>query len=367
MTANLFVPAEGIYLLNHSVGRMPTSARDHVGAQFFDAWENGTPDPWPLWMNALGEFNQALAELFNTNAEQFCPQTNISSAISKTLAALPKRDGKNVILMTENDFPSVGFTLKQAERLGFSVRFLPTEADPQSVDTWADALQDDVACALVTHVHFNTSRQIPVTEITRLTRDRGIFSIVDIAQSSGAVPIDLQQWQADVVVGSCVKWLCGGPGAGFMWVDADIVTSLEPADVGWFSHKDPFEFDIHNFEYADNASRFWGGTPSVLPYVVATNSIRQMHSIGIAKVREHNLRLTQKVLDSIDPEFAVTPIKQELRGGTLVLKFPRQDHVKAALDEAGVLFDVRPLGLRISPHIYNTEQEIDRVIECLKA
>lgn len=365
MYQDAFVPAKGIYMLNHSVGRMPRTAREHTEKAFFSAWESGQPDAWGLWLEGLAEFRNALAELFNSDPSYFCPQTNISSAVTKTLYALPPKRGKNVILMTENDFPSVGFTLQQAERQGYQIRFLPASADVQQLDTWAEALTQDVHTVLITHVHFNTSKLIPVAEITQLCRQREITSIVDIAQSSGIVPIDLQQWQADIVVGSCVKWLCGGPGAGFLWVAPDVVSSLEPLDVGWFSHQNPLEFDIHHFQYADDTSRFWGGTPSVLSYVVASNSINLIHKIGVKTIRAHNQTLTQAIIDNIDPDCAVTPTIPKHRGGTLVLKFPNQEQVQQALNEAGVLFDVRPLGLRLSPHIYNNRQEIETVISCL--
>jgi len=365
MYQDAFVPAKGIYLLNHSVGRMPHSTREHTEKHFFEAWERGQPDAWSLWLEGLAEFKNALAELFNGEASHFCPQTNISSVVTKTLYALPPKPGKNVILISENDFPSVGFAIQQAERQGYRIRFLPAEADVQQLDTWDDALTDDVHTVLITHVHFNTSKLIPVGAITQLCRLRDITSIVDIAQSSGIVPIDLQQWQADIVVGSCVKWLCGGPGAGFIWVDPQVVTTLEPLDVGWFSHQNPMEFDIHHFQYADDTSRFWGGTPSVLPYVVASNSINLIHKIGVKTIRAHNQTLTQALIDSIDPGCVVTPTDAKARGGTLVLKFPNQDQVQEALNEAGVLFDVRPLGLRLSPHIYNTHAEIETVISCL--
>lgn len=362
-----FVSAMGIYLLNHSVGRMPVSTRDHVEKHYFSVWESGSPDPWPLWMTALGTFNNALAELFNSQAEYFCPQPNISGAVSKTLTALPSRQGKKVILISEQDFPSVGFSIQQAKRLGFQIRFIPTSSDLQQLQTWDDVLTPDIHTVLITHVHFNTSRMVAVDQITQLTRERGIISIVDIAQSSGVVPIDLQQWQADIVVGSCVKWLCGGSGAGYIWVDPEVIETLQPVDVGWFSHQNPFEFDIHHFEYANNSARFWGGTPSVLPYVIASNSINLIHRIGVANIRTHNQQLIQSIIDSIDPGYLVTPADSEKRGGTLVLRFPQQTVIEKALTEVGVHYDARALGLRLSPHIYNTQAELDQVIECLNS
>jgi kynureninase len=144
---------------------------------------------------------------------------------------------------------------------------------------------------------------------------------VDVAQSAGIVPIDVAAWDADFIVGSCVKFLCGGPGAGFLWVNDRVLGECRPLDVGWFSHADPFEFDIHQFRYADSALRFWGGTPAILPYTVAANSLETLIEIGIGRVRAHSLELTQTIINSVSRKNLYTPARPARRGGTVVLDF----------------------------------------------
>ncbi|MGQ0835584.1 MAG: aminotransferase class V-fold PLP-dependent enzyme [Gammaproteobacteria bacterium] len=161
---------------------------------------------------------------------------------------------------------------------------------------------DDVAAALVTHVHSNTGVRLPVREIAGLCRQRGIFCIVDVAQSAGVLEVSIPKTGADVVLGSCVKWLCGGPGAGFIWIDPRRLASLEPADVGWFSHANPFELDIHSFTYAPDARRFWGGTPSIAPFALAAESIALIAEIGAAQIQRHNRALARVFLDEIPPD-----------------------------------------------------------------
>ena len=194
------------------------------------------------------------------------------------------------------------------------------------------------------------------------------MTVVDVAQSAGVVPIDVNVWNADFVVGSCVKFLCGGPGAGFLWVNDRVLTECQPTDVGWFSHADPFEFDIHHFRYADSALRFWGGTPAVLPYTVAANSLETINQIGIERIRAHSLELTQAIIDKVPRKYLFSPSRASRRGGTVVLDFgERQSAVTDALAAAGVHFDSRHTGMRLSPHIYTSRDEIETVNSCLSA
>ena len=253
-----------------------------------------------------------------------------------------------------------------AGRAGFRLRCIPDTADFGSLECWESTLDDDCCLALVTHVHSNTSRQVPVADICRLAREREVMTVVDVAQSAGIVPVDTLAWDADFIVGSCVKFLCGGPGAGFLWVSDRVLHECRPTDVGWFSHADPFEFDIHEFRYAESALRFWGGTPAVLPYSVAANSLETMLDIGIKRIRAHSVELTQTLVNSVPRKCLFTPARPASRGGTVVLDFGEQQSAAAqALTEAGVHFDVRRTGMRLSPHVYTSREEIETVISCL--
>ena len=359
-----FAGDDGIYLLNHSIGKMPLSARAHAQHAFFDTWEQQTADAWPIWLDRIDTFRLALAGLLNSVPDAFCPQANVSSGLTKVIDSIPNHSARTVIVCTEHDFPSVGFVLRQAERSGLSIRMIPKTADTQDPDVWRDVLTDDVRCVLVTHVHYNTNRLIPVRQICRIARECDVLSIVDTAQSIGVVPIDLADWSADVVLGSCIKWLCGGPGAGFLWIRPELTPDLQPTDVGWFSHRDPFEFDIHHFDYAPDSARFWGGTPSVLPYVIAANSIQLIREIGVDTIYAHNQRLTAILLNAVDPACVRSPLDLGQKGGTTVFSFANQNDVEQALHKADVKFDAREYGIRLSPHIYNSVQEMQVVRDC---
>ena len=366
MHRETFALGEGIYLLNHSVGRPPRSAESAAKTGFFEPWQAGAVEPWEAWFAEVDRFRSAVGALLGSTSDNVCPQANLSSALTKIVHSLRRRIGRDTIVYTEADFPSMGFVLAMAGRAGFRLRCIPDTADFGSLECWESTLDDDCALALVTHVHSNTSRQVPVADICKLARDREVMTVVDVAQSAGIVPIDAGAWDADFIVGSCVKFLCGGPGAGFLWVSDRVLLECRPTDVGWFSHADPFEFDIHEFRYAESALRFWGGTPAVLPYAVAANSLETMIDIGIERIRAHSLELTQTIVNSVPRKFLFTPARPASRGGTVVLDFGEQQAAAArALADAGVHFDERQTGMRLSPHIYTSKEEIETVISCL--
>jgi selenocysteine lyase/cysteine desulfurase len=328
---------DGTYLLSHSVGCLPRAARG-AADRFFEQWGAQGGEAWEGWLASVGDFQKSLATLLNGEAAEFCPQTNISSAIAKILSSLPRRKGKTKLLLSELDFPSAGFALAQAERAGYAVEFMPAESDAVSPECWLRHITHDTQLVLVTHVLYGNSGLNPVAEIISAARRHDVFTVVDVAQSAGVVPIDLREWDADFVVGSAVKWLCGGPGAGFLWANPSGVERFEPTDVGWFSHEDPFEFRIRSFRYAPDARRFWGGTPSVLPYVVARAGIDLVNSVGVANVRAHNRTLTERLVRAaLERGLTVrTPHDPARRGGTVCVAFRDPQRVYRRLKEERV-------------------------------
>jgi len=169
---------------------------------------------------------------------------------------------------------------------------------------------------------------------------------VDAAQSAGIIPIHIPDWEADAVFGSCIKWLCGGPGAGWMWVKGNSLPDLMPITAGWFSHANPFEFDIRNFEFSETAKKFWDGTPSIAPYAMALGGIEAVLDIGVETIRARNLEL----LEIARPGFNFTH-----NGGTICYNAGSQaDRIENALKRVKAKFDRRGNSLRLSLHITNT-------------
>jgi len=353
---SFLVPGPGPYLLTHSVGCLPQAARNALDSSFLQPWAERGGNAWPDWLQQVDGFRSALADLFGGSPSEYCPQSNLSSGLTKLLLALPP-SGKGTLLAAEDSFPSLGFVLRQAERQGFALRLMPRSQSPDDLRSWSEALTPDVRVALVTHVHSNTGRVAPVAAIAKLCAERDILCIADVAQSAGILPMSFPALGADVVLGSCIKWLCGGPGAGYVWFRKGLIEKLEPADVGWFSHEDPFEMDIHSFRYAGDARRFWGGTPSIAPFVTAAASLRHIHALGVEKICAHNRRLIEAFREALPPAWRAR-LPAWPSGGTLCIPLGAEfEAVTSALNSVNAQFDCRGEVIRISFHACNAEDD----------
>jgi selenocysteine lyase/cysteine desulfurase len=352
-------------LLSHSVGLMPCAARAALEASFLEPWAAGTSDIWDKWLAASADFCGALAPVIGARPQDICPQTNISSALTKVLFSLPVKPGRTKIVLCEEDFPTVGFVLAQAERLGLTPVFLKAGANLADPDAWREAFSEDVHLLHLTHVFSNLGLKTPVADIVASARARGVITVVDVAQSAGGVEVIADQWDADFLTGTSLKYLCGGPGAAFLWVNPSIAPRCTPADVGWFSHENPFEFDIRHFAYADGAARFAGGTPSIAPFALARAGAALMARAGVAKIARGNQALIDRILAALPGDAIVSHVKEGERGCALMIRPRNFAAAAAALAEEKIAHDQRQGALRLSVHLYNDEQDADHLIRTL--
>ncbi|MBZ2194437.1 aminotransferase class V-fold PLP-dependent enzyme [Pseudoalteromonas arctica] len=367
MLKNDFCMADGCYLLNHSVGRPLKNTQQYLAQHYFLPWESSNKEPWQQWLPAVEQFTTALGKLFNAPSLQFCPQVNLSSGLTKLLMSHPRLQQKNCkVLMAQSDFPSMGFAMQKALPECAQIMFIPEHENLTDISVWQRYITADIDLVFISHVYSNTGVQAPVYDIVAISKLTNSLSIVDVAQSAGVIPLDLSILDADFMVGSSVKWLCGGPGAAYLWVNKNQIEYCEPKDVGWFSHQNPFEFDINHFEYNASALKFWGGTPSVAPYIIAANSIAYFAELTAHKVRDHNLAMLTLIHEQLG-KYVASPMSSDKCSGTVILFFNKQqDHVLTELNKAKVSVDARKFGIRVSPHIYNTQEDVEQFISIVK-
>jgi len=232
------------------------------------------------------------------------------------------------------------------------------------VERLVDAIDERTLLVPVSHVLFKSAYVQDVPAIVEKAHRVGAHVVLDVYQSAGVMPLDVTALGVDFAVGGCLKWLCGGPGNGFLYVRPDLA-HLKPKLTGWMAHAEPFAFEPPPLRYADGPYRFLNGTPQVPCLYAAVEGLRIVREVGVERIRRHSEQLTERLLRRIDEAGfrSLTPRDVARRGGTVAVDPPDARDVAHRLLERDFLIDYRPgAGIRVSPHFYNTEDECDEVV-----
>jgi kynureninase len=228
-----------------------------------------------------------------------------------------------------------------------------------------EAIDEETRLVSVSHVAFRSSYVQDLAAIVERAHAVGALVIADLYQSAGTAPVNVRELQLDFATGGSVKWLCGGPGAGYLYVRRDLWPTLQPGATGWVAHERPFEFEGGPIEYASGAYRFMNGTPNVPAMYAARGGYEIVLEIGVPAIREKSLRQTARLMELADEAgIRVNTCRiPERRGGVVTLDVPRGREVAKELERREVLVDYRPgAGIRVAPHFYTTDEELERTI-----
>ncbi len=359
------LPPGAVYLKSHSVGCQPRAAEALLRDKMLQPWRE-TGEAWPHWLDAIDAWRAALAGLIGVEPRDLCPATNVSAGLSRYISALGKATDRRTILLAPSAFPTIGYLASGLAAAGWKTRYLPDDADVRDVANWSAALDDDVALVIAMHVSSNSGALTDMAAIAAAAKAAGARCIADCAQSVGIVPATPSAWGVDAVLGTSVKWLCGGPGAAWLWVAPHDRTALDPMERGWWSHENPFEMDIRDFRYAPDARRWWGGTPDVAPFVLSTAGIDEIAAIGIDAVRAHNRELQTMLRQALEPKTPQWRWPTGDVGGTLCIDTGAdQPRVADALDRNNLRADFRRTTLRLSFHAYSGVADVEKTAAAL--
>ncbi|MGQ0569674.1 MAG: aminotransferase class V-fold PLP-dependent enzyme [Armatimonadota bacterium] len=351
------------YLISHSMGAMPRQAADWL-RRYGEEWNAQGITAWNAWEPYLFEHGNRIGALIGAPAATIAFHQNVSTLVSIALSAIFQPGGRAKIVTTDLNFPSVTYNFSMHERLGLHVQSLQSpDGMTIPLEAWRKAIDDRTLAVVIDHGVFRSGFLQDVQAITAMAHTRGALSIVDAYQTTGCVPYDVRAWNADIVIGGSHKWLCGGPGAAWMYVRQDLIPMLEPRITGWFSHARPFAFDL-TLEFAPTAMRFATGTPNIAALYAARAGTEIILQVGVEEIRSKSLRLTQKIIELADARGldVNTPREPDRRAGMVCVDFPGVEAAERALISRNVLIDYRPrCGLRISPHFYTSDEELDRV------
>ena len=358
--------AETTYLINHSLGAMPAEAESRLAA-YAESWKRRGIRAWGEgWWELPLTVGDRIARLIGAPPGSTVMHQNVTLAEAVVLSCSRFDGRRRRVVYEEGNFPSVRCLYQaQAER-GAEIVVVP---DDRSV---VDALDERTLLVPVSHVLFKTGEIQDVEAIVRRAHEVGAHVVLDAYQSVGIVPLDVAALGVDFAVGGSVKWLCGGPGAAWLYVRPDLAEQLEPTLVGWQAHARPFAFEPE-LEYAEGVARFLTGTPNVPALYAATAGYDVVEEVGVSRIRENSIRQTELLIGLLDEAgFELTgPRDPARRGGTVTVRTPESEAVHGELSERGILCDFRPdVGLRLGPHFFTSDEElhffvdqIDEIVE----
>jgi kynureninase len=346
------------YLINHSLAAMPRKAEERL-AEYARMWSERGIRSWREgWWTMPMTVGDQIGRIVGAPAGSTVMHQNVAIAEAVVLSCfLPIDPGRNRVVYERGNFPSVRY-LYQAQP-GLEVVVCEDE------EAIVDAIDERTLLVPISHVLFKTAEIQDVEPIVRRAHEVGARVILDCYQSAGIVPLDLAGLGVDFAVGGSVKWLCGGPGNGWLYVRPDLSERLTPTFTGWQAHEQPFGFE-EEMRYARGAARFLTGTPNVPAHFAATAGYDLVEEIGGDRIRERSLQLTGLLVELADERGyeVVSPRNPARRGGTVTIRVPEFAAVHAELEARAILCDFRPdAGIRVGPHFFTTDEELRFVVD----
>ena len=357
------------YLVSNSLGAMPASTADRL-AEYAESWNTLGVKAWAArWWQLPIEVGNIVAPLMGAPAESVSMVPTVSQAQAMILSALTFTADRDEIVMTALDFPSVRYVTDElAPKLGARVTVVPTD-DNISIDAQrvVDAITSRTTLVAISHVLFKSAYIMDVAPIIAKAHAVGALVALDAYHAVGVIPVDVGTLGADFYMGGVLKWLCGGPGGCFLWVSPEQSALLRPALTGWQAHKRPFAFEPV-LDPADGAWRWLGGTPTVPALYAALDGPAIITEAGMEAVRAKSQRQTTRLIALADERgFSVhAPRDAARRGGTVAFDVPHGPAVAQALLSRDIVIDYRPgAGIRVAPHFYTTDGELEAAVAVL--
>ncbi len=355
------------YLINNSLGAMPRGVYDSL-KHYADMWAEHGVSAWgEEWYDLNAVVSNKIAPLMGANPDTVLVHQNASIANSILFSALDFSDTqRNKVVITDMDFPSDIYVLR---------RWLPPHIDLHMVKTHdgigidtnelLGAIDERTRLVSISHVLFRSAYIMPAKAIVDKAHSVGAQVVFNGYHSVGIIPVDVTELNVDFYIGGVLKWMCGGTGGVFMYVRPDLLTTLEPRVTGWMSHKSPFSFDVEHLDWREDNYRLMNGTPGIASLQAIQPGIDIITQVGVENIRQNSIRQTSLLIDLADEAGyeVVSPRVSASRAGTVTLNPPESYAVSRELLARNIKIDYREnAGIRIAPHFYNTDDEIQEVV-----
>ncbi len=362
--------AKTTYLINHSLGAMPQATYDRMH-DYAETWATRGIRAWAEgWWEMPITVGNKIGRIIGAAPNTVAMHQNVSVCQSLIISCFDFSGKRNKIVYEAMNFPSVIYVYEaHAKANGARIVTVPSD-DGITIDTqrMLDAIDEETLLVPISHVLFKSAYIQDAKAIIEKAHSVGATVILDAYQSAGTVPLDVTALNVDFATGGSVKWLCGGPGAGWLYVHPDLHKTLEPKVTGWAAHRAPFAFEPE-LDYAPDIHRFLHGSPAIPTLYAAESGYDLINEIGVGRIREKSVRQTARLIELADENGwrVNAPRDANTRGGSVILDVPHAGEVVRTLAEREILVDYRPgAGIRIGPHFFNTDEELEIVVEAIK-
>ncbi|MFY9719872.1 MAG: aminotransferase class V-fold PLP-dependent enzyme [Candidatus Cybelea sp.] len=358
------------YLVSHSMGAAPVRARAALEA-YWDEWASDGPEAWERWLPRIGEIADGIGAIVGAGPGSIFLGPNVSVLQAAVASCIDFSRDRNEVVYESLQFPSITYVWREWERYGAVNRVVPSD-DGRTVPTERiiGAITEKTALAVISHAYYVSGALADVLTIQDHCRHVGALLCVDAYQTTGIVPYDVREWDLDLVTGGSHKWLCGGPGCGWIYVKPSLGSELRPAITGWMAHERPFAFEAAPIVYSSTTYSLGHGTPTIPGYAVAAPGHDLIREVGVPQIRAHNRRLTERIAAmSLDRGLRVnTPLEPERRTGWIGIDFEGAEEACRRLAARRVFVDYRPnCGIRVGPHFYTGDDDIEAFFAALDA
>jgi len=360
-----------VHMISHSLGAMPRGACERM-KEYAETWATRGIRAWEEgWWEMPVAVGDLIGRIIGAGPGEVVVQQNVSTCVATVLSCFDWSAARNKIVSEALNFPSNLYQCHALVKLGARVVMVESaDGIGVTLDRMLAAIDEQTLLVFVSHVLFRSSFIQDLAAITRRAHEMGAMVLADIYQSAGTVPLDVRALAVDFATGGSVKWLCGGPGAGYLYVRRDLWEKLEPRFTGWMAHQRPFAFETGEIDYAGDACRFLNGTPAIPAMYAARSGYEIIGEIGVEKIRAKSIRQTTRLIELAEVAgFRVnSPKGAAERGGTVVIDVPDGAAVTKELLRRNFLVDFRPgAGIRVAPHFYSTDDELEMTVREIQA
>lgn len=359
-----------VYLISHSLGAMPKGTYQRLN-DYAETWATRGVRAWAEgWWNMPLTTGNEVAQIIGADPNTVVMHQNVSICQSLILSCFELTPKKNKIVYSELNFPSVMYVYEAHARNG-QLRIETVASDDGitiPLERFLEAIDEETLLVPFSHVLFKSGFLQNAKAITERAHEVGAMVVLDAYQSAGTVPFNVKDLNVDFATGGSVKWLCGGPGAGYLYVRPDLQQKLQPKTTGWMAHEEPFAFETE-LRYASDIRRFLHGSPAIPALYAAQSGFKIINEIGVEKIREKSVRQTTRLIKLAEEAgFKVTsPQNSGDRGGTISVCHDDASAITRELIRREFIVDFRPgAGVRISPHFYTKDEELELVIDEMK-